>query len=73
MTTVDSGAVTAKLGVTTEQFNALYGAVDTGWDATAVELDLRQRFGLDAGEPIGQALLAQGVLTEGEAAYVDDD
>jgi hypothetical protein len=67
-------SVCEKLNITTDQLNSLYaaGPVD-GFIGTQVAAEIAARFGLDASEPLGSQLAEQGVLTDDETAWLDDN
>lgn len=68
-----SATICEKLAITIDELNSLYTAVPVnGFGGTAVAAEIAQRFGLDASEPLGSQLAERGVLTEDEAAWLDD-
>lgn len=65
--------IARKLHIDTAALNALFSAAPVdGIDGRAVATMLRQVFHLDPVEPLGAELVAAGVLTEAEGAWLDD-
>ena len=69
--------VREKLGLAPDELEALFGAVPHpvrgGPDGRLVAAEIRRRFGLPYHVPLGEALHEKGVLTQAEAAWLDDD
>jgi hypothetical protein len=67
-------SVCEKLNITVDQLNSMYVAGPVGgFVGTQVATEIVARFGLDASEPLGSQLAEQGILTDDEAAWLDDN
>lgn len=68
-----AASVCQKLDLTTDELNSLYvtGPVN-GFTGPQVAERLAERFGLDVEDSLGSQLAELGVLTNDEAAYLDD-
>lgn len=65
--------VCQKLDLSTDELNSLYVTNPVnGFTGSEVAGRLANRFGLAIEEPLGVQLAALGILTDEEAAYLDD-